>query len=164
MVPIGKGSRRGPTHRLCVPMRRRSTRQRFLGDFPLRMATPSAQAHCTSILSMLIKAQQSLAGIMRTPGCLFSPGVKNRFPMAAHVKHCAQLHIFLHAGQHPSLPRCCWPCAETMPQRVSWWKIDANSPNNHTSSQINNCKHWFRVAHYFLACTASLSFLPMSGE
>lgn len=163
MVPIGKGSRQGPTQRLYVPMRGRSTRQRFPGDFPLHTATPSAQAHCTSILSMLIKAQQSLAGITRTPGCLFSPGARDHFPVAAHVKYHTRLHIFLHTGQYPPLPRHCWPCAAAMPQCMSWWKIGANSPNNHTDIKKNNCKQHFRARHKLLAYAASLPFLPVLG-
>jgi len=85
-------------------MRGRSARQRFPGDFPLRTATPSARAHCTSILSTLIKAQQSPAGVARTPVRLCSRGARDHFPTAAHVKARTQLCIFLHEGQHPPQP------------------------------------------------------------
>lgn len=77
-------------------MRGRSAQQRFPGDFPLCMATPSAGAHCTSILSMLIKAQQSLPGVTGAPGCLFSQGAGYHFPMATAP-------FFMHTGQHPQM-------------------------------------------------------------
>lgn len=159
MVPIGKGSRRGPTHRLCVPMCGRSTRQRFPGDFPLRMVTPLAGAHCTSILSTLIKARQSLPGITRTPGCLFSLGAGDHLPVAAHVKYRTLTPLLTAFSQDSIL--ILPGCVVTTPQHVSEWKTDASSPNNHTVSKKNSCKHHFRAGHRFMEYAASLLFLPV---
>lgn len=160
MVPIGKGSRQGPTHRLCVPMCGRSTRQRFPGDFPLRMVTPLAWAHCTSILSTLIKARQSLPGVRRTPGCLFSLGAGDHFPVAAHVKYHALTPLLTYRTAFFSSFPAVWR------QHLSMCLSGTMMPAAQIIILIikkNNCKHHFRAGHQFIEYSASLLFLPVLG-
>lgn len=49
--------------------------------------------------------------------------------MATHVKHCTS--SYTRDSTLLILPKRCWPSAGTALHRMSWWKIDANSPNNH---------------------------------